>query len=106
MNANLSLGRFRSEIGGYSHFRLYLDEPLNPLSFSASFDNIMVVLSASPYIALKNSAGHLCLSHIQSIEKVERDGKTQSYMLSCKDLAPMRDYPDVRFVLECRQPYA
>ena len=53
MKSNLSLGKFRNEIGTYSRFMLEYDDPLTPLAFSTQFSHASVILSASPYIALK-----------------------------------------------------
>lgn len=69
MKSNLSLGKFRNEIGTYSRFMLEYDDPLTPLAFSTQFSHASVILSASPYIALKNGVDFLCLTHIQSIKK-------------------------------------
>ena len=69
MKSNMSLGQFRAELGSYNSFQLVFDDPLSPLTFSTLFNHAAVILSASPYIALKNSSGHLCLSHIQAIKK-------------------------------------
>ena len=101
MKSNLSLGQFRSEIGSYHQFQLLADDPLSPISFSVCFDHAAVVLSASPYIALKNSAGHVCLSHIQSIKKRVKTGEYQSYIFMCNDFSVSNDPTEVRFVLNC-----
>ena len=48
MKSNLSLGKFRNEIGTYSRFMLEYDDPLTPLAFSTQFSHASVILSASP----------------------------------------------------------
>lgn len=101
MKANMSLGQFRAEIVGYSSFQLVFDDPLSPLTFSVLFDDAAVILSASPYIALKNSAGYLCLSHIQAIKKRGKTEGYQSYIFSCRDLSLSNDPIPVKFVLNC-----
>lgn len=101
MKANMSLGQFRAEIVAYNSFQLTFDDPLNPLTFSARFDHATVVLSASPYIALKNSDGYLCLSHIQAIKKRRKTGGYQSYTFICGDFS-LSDTPiPVKYVLNC-----
>lgn len=69
MNSAISLGRFRAETESYDNFLLTYEDPLTPMSFSIHFDHLMVCLSASPYIALKNSDAKFCLSHIETIKK-------------------------------------
>ena len=101
MKGTMSLGQFRSEIMSYKSFQLLFDDPLTPLSFSVLFDQISVILSASPYIALKNSAGYLCLSHIQTIKKRGKDDGLQSYMFQCGDYSASNDPIPVTFVLKC-----
>lgn len=101
MKANMSLGQFRAEILAYSSFQLTFDDPLSPLSFSAMFDHAAVVLSASPYIALKNSTGYLCLSHIQAIKKRGKTEGHQSYIFLCGDLTLSDDPTPVKYVLNC-----
>lgn len=101
MKANMSLGQFRAEIGSYNSFQLTFDDPLSPLTFSTLFDRATVILSASPYIALKNSAGNLCLSHIQSIKKRGKTDGYQSYIFLCNDFTLSNDPTPVRFVLNC-----
>lgn len=101
MQANMSLGQFRSEIGSYNSFQLMFDDPLNPLSFSTLFDHVSVILSASPYIALKNSAGYLCLSHIQAIKKRGKTDGYQSYIFQCGDYTVSNDPIPMKFVLKC-----
>lgn len=101
MKANMSLGQFRAEIGAYSSFQLTFDDPLSPLTFSVLFDRAVVILSASPYIALKNSAGNLCLSHIQAIKKRGKTEGYQSYIFLCNDFTSSNDPISVKYVLNC-----
>lgn len=101
MQGNMSLGQFRLEITSYKSFQLLYDDPLSPLTFSILFDNISVILSASPYIALKNNAGYLCLSHIQAIKKHGKAGGYQSYIFQCGDYSASNDPIPVRFILNC-----
>lgn len=101
MKSNLSLGKFRSEIGMYNRFMLEYDDPLAPLAFSVQFNHVSVILSASPYIALKNSVDFLCLSHIQSIKKKRKTDGYQSYIFICGDYSVDGDPVPVRFTLKC-----
>lgn len=101
MKSNMSLGQFRSEIGAYKHFQLLADDPLSPISISAMFDHAVVVLSASPYIALKNSVDRVCLSHIFAIKKRRKTGEIQSYIFSCNDFSLGNNPIEVRYVLNC-----
>ena len=101
MQCNMSLGQFRLEITSYKSFQLMFDDPLSPLTFSTLFDNISVILSASPYIALKNSAGYLCLSHIQAIKKRGKKDGYQSYTFQCGDYSASNNPIPVKFVLNC-----
>lgn len=101
MQANMSLGQFRAEIGSYNSFQLMFDDPLSPFSFSTMFDHASVILSASPYIALKNSAGYLCLSHIHAIKKRGKTDGYQSYIFQCNDFTASNDPSPMKFVLNC-----
>lgn len=101
MKSNMSLGQFRAEIGSYSSFRLMFDDPLSPLTLAVSFDHAIVILSASPYIALKNSSGYLCISHIQSIKKRGKTDGYQSYIFVCNDFTLSNDPIPVKYVLNC-----
>lgn len=101
MKSNLSLGEFRAEIGIYSQFCLEYEDPLTPLTFSTQFDHASVILSASPYIALKKGVDFLCLSHIQSIKKKRKMDGYQSYIFICGDYSIGGDPIPVRFTLKC-----
>lgn len=101
MQANMSLGQFRSEIGLYNRFQLLFDDPFSPVTFSTLFDHATVILSASPYIALKNSAGYLCLSHIQAIKKRGKTEGYQSYIFQCGDYSSSNEPIPVKYVLNC-----
>lgn len=101
MNSVLSLGRFRTETEPYKHFLLTYEDPLTPLSFSIAFDHMAVSLSASPYIALKNSDVKLCLSHIDAIKRQGSDGTGKRFILTCCDYS-LSDMPSlVKFSLKC-----
>ncbi len=101
MKANMSLGQFRAEIESYSSFQIKFDAPLNPFFFSATFDHATVVLSASPYIALKNSSGYLCINHIQAIKKRGKAADYQSYIFLCNDYTRPDEPTPVKFILNC-----
>lgn len=101
MKSNMSLGQFRAELGSYNSFQLVFDDPLSPLTFSTLFNHAAVILSASPYIALKNSSGYLCLSHIQAIKKCGKTDGYQSYIFVCNDFTISNDPVPVRYVLNC-----
>ncbi len=101
MKTNITLGQFRSEIGACHHFQIFSDDPLRPLSFSTVYDKIAVVLSGSPYIALKNSGGHLCLSYIQAIKKYKKVGRFQYYIVACNDFSPLNDPVEVQYLIKC-----
>jgi len=101
MQANMSLGQFRLEIGAYNRFQLLFDDPLSPISFSTQFDHASVILSASPYLALKNSNDCLCLSHIQAIKKRGRTEGYQSYIFLCNDFSFSNDPTPMKFILNC-----
>lgn len=101
MKSNLSLGKFRAEIGTYSRFMLEYDDPLTPLAFSTQFNHVSVILSASPYIAMKNGVDFLCLSHIQSIKKKGKADGYQVYLFTCGDYSIDGDPIPVKFTLKC-----
>jgi len=101
MKSNLSLGKFRTEIEMYSRFMLEYEDPLTPLTFSIQFDHASVILSASPYIALKNGVDFLCLSHIQSIKKKRETDGYQAYIFVCGNYSIDDDPIPVRFTLKC-----
>ena len=101
MKANMSLGQLRAEIGAYSRFQLTFDDPLSPLTFSTTFDHATVILSASPYIALKNSVDYLCISHVHAIKKRGKTDGYQSYILQCNDFTASNDPIPMKFVLNC-----
>ena len=101
MKSNLSLGKFRNEIGTYSRFMLEYDDPLTPLAFSTQFSHASVILSASPYIALKNGVDFLCLTHIQAIKKKGKMDGYQVYIFVCGEYAMDGEPIPVRFTLKC-----
>ncbi len=101
MKSNLSLGKFRTEIGTYSRFMLEYEDPLTPLAFSVQFDHASVILSASPYIALRNGVDSLCLSHIQSIKRKGKTEGYQAYIFICNNYSMDGDPIPVRFTLKC-----
>lgn len=101
MNSIISLGRFRAETESYTHFLLTYEDPLTPLSFSILFDHIAVSLSASPYIALKNSDAKLCISHMEAIKKYGSSAEEKRFILLCNDHS-LEDAPvPVKFSLRC-----
>lgn len=88
MKSNMSLGQFRSEIGAYKHFQLLADDPLSPISISAMFDHAVVVLSASPYVALKNSATAFASAiSLQSRKDARRERLSLTYSLVMTSLS-------------------
>ena len=101
MNSTISLGRFRTETEAYKHFLLTYEDPLTPLSFSVRFDHIAVSLSASPYIALKNSDAKLCLSHVEVIKKYISNAKEKGFILLCNDHSSADAPVPVKFSLKC-----
>ena len=101
MNSSISIGRFRSEIESCNRFLLTYEDPLTPLNFSVLFDHIAVNISASPYIALKNSEAKLCLSHIESIKRYCGADAKKGFMLVCKDYSASDIPVQSRFFLKC-----
>ena len=101
MNSAISLSRFRSETDTYSHFLLTYKDPLTPLSISILFDHIAVSISASPYIALKNSDAELCLSHVETIKKYGTSDKEKGYIIMCNDYSASDHPASARFFLKC-----
>lgn len=101
MNSSISLSRFRTETEPYGHFLLTYKDPLTPLSFSVLFDHIAVSISASPYIALKNSDAELCLSHVETIKKYGASDKERCYILVCNDYSSSDTPVSARFSLKC-----
>jgi len=101
MNSTISLGRFRTETEPYNHFLLTYEDPLTPLSFSIHFDHIAISLSASPYIALKNSDAKLCLSHVETIKKHGSNDKEKGFILLCNDHSLANAPVPVKFSLKC-----
>lgn len=85
---DISLGRFRSEVGRYSKFVLTYNDPLRPVSLSTQFDKIAVSISASPYVALRNETTQLCISHINRILKRKTTKGAQTYLFYCSDYSP------------------
>ena len=84
-NQALSLGRFRSEIEPYKNYTLVFNDPLRSVSFSIQFDKIVVSLSASPYVALRNETAQFCISHIERIQKWKAAEGVQIFLLRCCD---------------------
>jgi len=101
MNSAISLGRFRTEIAPYNNFLLTYEDPLTPTSFSILFDHIAVCLSASPYIALKNSDANFCLSHVETIKKYGSSGDEKGFILLCNDYSASDKPTPVKFSLRC-----
>lgn len=101
MQSNFSISQFRAEIGIYSQFLLSSDNPLLPESMRMGFDHASVILSTAPYIALKNSAGYLCLNHIRSIQKWNKEDGSRSYIVTCGDYSASNDPIEVDFILDC-----
>lgn len=101
MNSTISLGRFRAETESYDNFLLTYEDPLTPMSFSIHFDHLMVCLSASPYIALKNSDAKLCLSHVEIIKKYGSNAKEKGFILLCNDHSLANAPVPVKFSLRC-----
>lgn len=101
MNSTISLGRFRTETEPYNHFLLTYEDPLTPLSFTAHFDHIAVSLSASPYIALKNSDTKLCISHMEVIKLYGSSANEKSFALFCSDHSLVNAPVPVKFFLRC-----
>lgn len=101
MNSTISLGRFRTETESYDQFLLTYEDPLTPLSFSILFDHMAVSISASPYIALKNSDAKLCLSHVETIKKYGGNGSEKGFILMCFDHSLSSTPVPVKFALKC-----
>ena len=101
MNSAISLGRFRAETESYDNFLLTYKDPLSPMNFSIHFDHLMVCLSASPYIALKNSDAKFCLSHIETIKKYGSQGEEKGFVLLCNDYTASDKPTPVKFSLRC-----
>lgn len=79
---DITLGRFREEIGRMNALHLIRDEPLEPLSISMPVDRIGVILGASPYIALHSGTASVTLSHIQTVKRSIKGGQ-KSYRIIC-----------------------
>lgn len=96
----ISLSRFQAETGGCRKYALSGDDPLIPISIAGEFDHIAVCISASPYIALRNSSSQICISHIYKIEKVPEEEGT-AYTIFCKDYSGSGAPSKTRMLLWC-----
>lgn len=102
MNSAISLSRFRTETELCDNFLLTYEDPLTPMSFSICFDHLVVCLSASPYIALKNSDAKFCLSHVETIKRSGSNSKEKKFVILCSDYS-LSDQPvPKKFSLSCR----
>lgn len=101
MNSTISLGRFRAETESYNQFLLTYEDPLTPLNFSILFDHMAVSISASPYIALKNSDAKLCISHVETIKKHGGDSSGKEFILFCFDYSLSDSPTPAKFSLKC-----
>lgn len=90
MKSVISLAQFRGEIASTKNLQLTNDDPLRPSSIDMKVDHVTVVLGASPYIALKNACGSICLSHIKSIKRSLASGR-RSYIIRCGDYTVSND---------------
>lgn len=79
------LSRLRDEAVGYNSFIAGFQNPLSPFSMSLQFDQIFVNLSASPYICLINKYSKICISHIKTVKRRERENTGITYILTCLD---------------------
>ena len=95
---NLTLGQFRELTRDLKPPRLVRDEPLEPLSISMQADNINVILSASPYIALRSGNTSVTLSHIQTIKPSVKHGQ-KSYKVVCGDYTASNDPQPIEYRL-------
>jgi len=84
MKSIITLGRFQQEISGMKGLELIRDEPLEPISIHMPVEHVHVILSASPYIALRSGSVHICLSHIQTIRRSTKRGR-KLYRIKCGD---------------------
>ena len=101
MNYVVPLNRFKAEAESCNHFLLTYEDALSATSFSILFDQIAVCLSASPYIALKNSTAKLCISHIDAIKRYGSTGDEKGFILMCNDYSADDAPIPVKFSLKC-----
>lgn len=96
---NLSLGQFRELVRDLKPPRLTWDCPFSPLTVSIQMDNVSVILSASPFIALRSGENHVSLSHIQTIKRTTRHGKN-AFMVVCNDYTSTNNPVPVEVLLQ------
>ena len=95
---NMTLGQFMKEISGLKPPRLTRDEPFEPLSISMQADSINVILSASPYIALRSGNTSVTLSHVQTVKPSVKHGQ-KSYKVICGDYTASNDPQPIEYRL-------
>ena len=97
----IPLSTLRTEAAEYRSFIARFQNPLSPLSMSIRFDQLFVNLSASPYICLKNEYSQICISHIKSLKRRERESSGITYVLTCFDYSysddPMENVIEIDF---------
>lgn len=100
MCLKISMGVFREEVKGYDKFTLSHDDIFSAAGFELSFDRVVVVLSASPHIKLRNNDSVVSLRHICSITELDSSSPEKTFLLSCYNYDGGRKVPD-GFVLSC-----
>jgi len=81
-SAGISLGIFRQEISGMKGLRFTGNNPLEPISISMPVDSVHVSLPYNIYLA--SGSVRVCLSHIQTIKRFDKDSR-KSYLITCGD---------------------
>lgn len=97
----MSLGTFRTDVKELTALYFEADNPLEPLYVYMPVDRISVILSASPYIALRSGSTSIALSHIRWIERSIKGGR-KSYEIICANYTQNLSDPElVKYRLFC-----
>lgn len=100
MSKNFSIGQFKTEVSQCTRFRLARSAPLEPLKISATFDQIAVCISGSPYVAFKSDSAEACLKHIVSIKKGPKK-ESGLYIFTCNDFSLSNTPTTMDYQVEC-----
>ena len=101
MSSVISLSRLRAETELCHRFHLTYNSPLSPINFSACFDQIAFCISASTYIALKNSVAQFSISHIKNIKKHYENAEERCFLITCNDYSVLDNPMPVEILLKC-----
>lgn len=85
MSSQLTMGSFRDEMKKYDSFKLSYDNPLSPLKFSVPLTEVIVCLSASPYIFFRGETFSFALNYIDSIKDIGLHNTEHTFVVACKN---------------------